>query len=220
MGLVASGSPNKIGANYSYVLGRRVELHGELALLFPRSPQAKKKLLADLSISAAGASEKRNLPAQSVLGGSYTFRSGLTLTAEWHHDGEGLSGSENRKVYDQIAVDSALAREALTLGDPGGFPAITQLVAASGMLGGVRQNKDTLFLMTGLLWGHEKFSMQLVALRQLQDGSTALIPSFNAQLHRNWQVYLRPSFFMGKRESEYGSMITKMVLTMGLRYNL
>jgi len=220
MGLVASNSPNKLGANYSYVQGKNLELHGELALLFPGNLQAKRKLLADLSISAAGAVEEQNMPVQSVFGCGYTFLSGWTLTAEWHHDGEGFSSVENRLLYDRMAVDSTLARDALTLGDPAGLAAVSRLVAANGMLAGIRQNKDTLFLMAGIVWDHEKFSTQSVVLRHLQDGSTALIPSINAQLNRNWQLYLRPSFFLGRRKSEYGSLMTKMVLMLGLRYNL
>jgi hypothetical protein len=123
-------------------------------------------------------------------------------------------------MYDQIEIDSSLARNALMLGNPEGLPAIERLAAAAGILMKVRQNKDTLFLTTGFSWGHTNYSVQVVALRQLQDGSAVLIPSFSAQLGRNWQAYIRPSFFLGNQKSEYASLMSKMVLTMGLRYNL
>jgi hypothetical protein len=94
------------------------------------------------------------MPVQSVFGGSYALGSALTLTAEWHHDGEGLGKAENRRLYDQIEMDSGLARDALMFGNPGGLPAIERLADAAGILTEVRQNKDTLFMTTGFSWGH------------------------------------------------------------------
>jgi len=225
VGLLASGSANKIGANFSYVLGSPLELHGELALSRPRGGQAKELFLAGLGIAPPDGSEgsfakPRDLLAQSVLGGSYTLRSGWTLTAEWHHDGEGLDHAENRLLYSQMAADSLLAREALTTGDPNGLAALARLTGAAQRLAGIRQNQDTLFLMAGVIWGHEKYSLQAVALRELQDRSMALIPNLNAQLQRHWQLYLRPCFFVGRAKSQYGSQIYGSVFTVGLRYNL
>jgi hypothetical protein len=225
MGLVASGSPNRLGGNFSYVVGSSLELHGELVLFRPRGPQAKDRLLGELGIPAPGddparPNGTRDLLAQSVLGGSYTLRSGWTLTAEWHHDGAGLGHAENRLLYAQLDADSALARVALETGEPAGFAALERLTKTAQALPPVRQNQDTLFAMGGVIWGHEKYSMQMVALWQLQDRSMALIPNLSAQLHRHWQLYLRPCFFVGRPRSEYGSQLYASVLTVGLRYNL
>jgi hypothetical protein len=228
MALLASGTPHRLGGNFSYVWGASTELHGELVVMRPTVPQAKTRFLQDLGVvpptwnhpaEQPGRASGR-LVAQSVLGGNYTFRSGWTLTGEWHHDGDGLGSSENSLMYDRLATDSELAVAALTDPDPNALAALGRLAIAGHQLPGIRQDRDTLFAMASALWGHEKYSLQAIALSGLQDRSVVLIPGFSAQLHRNWQLYVRPSFFLGKRKSQYGSHIYDSVFTAGLRYNI
>ncbi len=228
MALAASGAPHRLGGNLSYVWGTSTELHGELVVMRPTVPQAKMRFLLDLGVAPPNWNQSPErlgdvsdrLVAQSVLGGNYTFRSGWTLTGEWHHDGDGLGSSENRLMYDRVEIDSELAAAALPVADPNAVAALQRLAAAGQRLPAIRQNRDTLFVMASAHWGHEKYSLQGIAFGGVQDHSVVLIPGFTAQLHRNWQLYLRPSFFLGKRKSQYGSQIYDSVFTAGLRYNL
>ncbi len=228
MALLASSAPRRLGGNFSYVWGASTELHGELVVMRPTVQQEKTRFLHDLGVappnwhqcSEGPGGVSCGLVAQSVLGGGYTFGSGWTLTGEWHHDGDGFGSKENRAMYDRVEIDSHLAAVALREAEPDAVVALQRLAFAGQQLPGIRQNRDTLFLMASALWGHEKYSLQGIALGGMQDRSLALIPGFTAQLHRNWQLYVRPSFFLGKRKSQYGSQIYDSVFTAGLRYNL
>jgi len=228
MALIPSDAPNRLGCNFSYVWGSSTELHGELVLLHPTLPQEKTRLLADLGLLAPtvvdiawpSPQDARRLIAQSVLGGNYTFRNAWTLTGEWHHDGQGLSSGENGLMFSRLQADSGAVARALAGGGIDDASAFERLAGAAQRLPGIRQNRDTFFLMGSTLWGHEKYSFQVIALSGWQDHSTTAILGFGAQLHRNWQFYLRPSFFLGKRRSEYGSQIYDSAFAAGLRYNL
>ncbi len=162
----------------------------------------------------------RRLTGQSVLGGNYTFPNRWTLTGEWHHDGQGLTSGENALMYNRLEGDSDLVAGGLNGGGVDALSALGRLAGAAQKLPGVRQNSDTLFLMAGTVWGHERYSLQLIGLSGWQDRSTIAILGLNVQLHRNWQFYIRPSFFLGKRKSEHGSQIYDSVFAAGLRYNL
>lgn len=228
MALLASNAPHRLGGNFSYVWGSSTELHGELVLMRPSVPQAKMRFLEQLGLAPPisdplsdwPGDASRRLVAQSVLGGNYTFRSGWTLTGEWHHDGDGFGARENRLTYDRLEAASLLVPDALHTGDTDAVAALEQLAFAAQQLPGLRQNRDSVFGMASVTWGHERYSLQAIAFAGVQDRSVVLIPGFNAQLHRNWQVYFRPSFFLGKRKSEHGSQIYGSVFTAGVRYNL
>jgi hypothetical protein len=123
-------------------------------------------------------------------------------------------------MYARLEADSAQAAAALRFPDPDAAPAFQRLAEAGRRLPAIRQNRDTLFIMGSTVWGHERFSLYGIGLTAVQDGSITLIPGFSADLHRNWRVYLRPIFFLGRRRSESGSQPYSSVLTLGLRYNL
>jgi hypothetical protein len=224
MALVSSGQAAKVGGNFSYVLGRNLALHGEAALFRPRTGlDAKLSLLEELGIGSpevAMETEKvQPLLVQSVLGGAYSLPSGWTFIAEWHHDGEGLTGPQNRALYARLDADSRQAAGALESGDPADLLALARLLQAARLLPQVRQKQDTLFTAATRTWGHERFFLQGVGLTQLQDGSSLLIPQFGMQLHRHWQLYLRHTFFLGSPRSEYGSLPYSSTSNLGLRYN-
>jgi hypothetical protein len=227
MALAASGQPARVGGNFSYVLGSSLALHGELALFrSPGVPDVKSTLLQEFGIHPVSNPEEnpfsagaRPLLAQSVLGGAYSWRSGWTVIAEWHHDGEGLSGLENRALYSRLDQDSRQAGAGWESGDPAALLALGRLLKAAPMLTQVRQRQDTLFLAATRTWGHERFSLQLVTLKQLQDGSSILIPQLGMQLRRHWRLYFRHSSFLGSRRSEYGSLVYSSTSNLGLRYN-
>jgi hypothetical protein len=226
MVLLASGEADRLGCNFSYVLGSRLELHGELALHRQRPGLDRKgQLLVDLGpgwldqAPETAAFDGRPVRAQSVIGGTYAPKGGWTVIVEWHHDGEGLSSAENHFVYDRLRQQSLGAVEYLENGNPSAGAAIMGLMDVAGRLSGIRANRDTLFLVGSVSWGRERFSLQNVLLGQFQDRSAAWIPQLFVQMGRHWQVYARHCAFLGKPASEFGSSIYTSLSNLGLRYN-
>jgi hypothetical protein len=219
MALLSSGQSARLGGNLSYVVGRSLALHGELALSRPGTRLvARTTLLEGLGILPE--SQRAEGPVvQSVLGGAYSLPSGWTFIAEWHHDGEGLTGLQNRALYRTLDLDSRQAAGFWESGDPEALLALGRLLKAAGLLSQVQPRQDTLFSAAIRTWGRERFSLQVVGLTQLQDGSSILVPHFGMQVRRHWQLYFRHSAFFGSSRSQYGSLPYSSTSNLGLRYN-
>jgi hypothetical protein len=209
MTLIPRIGPRKAGGNFSFVGGQGWELHGELSVYRRRD-----SIAIPVSLPVA-----RGTIVQTVLGSNLTLRNGWTLTGEWFHNGEGLSRQENRSFFDQAAADSRLAIEAggkTTLPEN---PALLRLFASAALMYSRPMTRDVLFLMGSHFWKRARLGVQAILLQNLNDASSTVIPQASYQFERHWQAYLRASLYLGKAQSEYGSMPVGASLNLGLRYS-
>ena len=219
MALYPSQASPKFGANFSHVVGRSLELHGELAWGKTRGSCSVCSLMQGL-VGPPLLVENTATRIQGVVGFNYTLPGGWTLAGELNHDSSGWRRSQSRSFYDWLEQKSDEALEARESQANSWSPALQQVLTALQQLSEVRQSRNNLFFMASRFWDHQRLGCQLILLTNLNDVSSILIPQLNLQLKRNWAVYLRGNLFLGAHRSEYGSFIYDTVFNLGLRYNL
>jgi hypothetical protein len=205
MALIPSRAPARWGANFSYVLGNSLEVHGEAAV---RN-----------GFVAINPVVRYQRVWQSVIGFNFTFKNGWNTIGEWSHNGEGLSQSESRDLFQEAArLSSVLSSEP---SQPiGQNPVLFPFLQLQKRYAEVAPGRDLLFLMAGHYWKQGRLGFQAILLGNLADHSFSLIPQVNYQVKKRWGVYLRGNYFSGKAESQFGSLVYQGVLNMGVKFSL
>jgi len=220
MALYPSQASPRFGGNFSYVLGRSLELHGEFAWGKAGPPCPSCTFIPGLAQPGVLEEDTATTRIQGVVGFNYTLPIGWTLTGELNHDSSGWRRSQSRRFYEWLEQESDEALEARRSQASPWSPALLQVLTALQQLSEVRQSRNNLFLMASRFWDHQRLGCQVILFTNLNDVSSTLIPQLSLQLRRNWSVYMRGSLFLGPRQSEYGSFIYDTVFNLGLRYNL
>jgi len=133
----------------------------------------------------------RRRDRQLLVGAAYTLESGPTLTAEYFYNQDGCVD----------APIQACLQERGALLDP-----VRPLV---------RRRYAMLQLVDTKIMG--KLNVYARATRNLDDSSSQFVVNLEYELGQHWQLYAIPTWYRGKRDSEFGSLL-KRSLFVGASY--
>jgi hypothetical protein len=194
MAFVASAADHHrvaFGGNFTHVVGRQLEYHGEL--LVHDDESSWRRVLAPREPTPA-----RRISA--VLGLQYTFDLGLNAIAEYYRDGNGLSS-----VLWSRLMDAAVAA-----------PAQAQAAAANTGTLTRPTRRDFLFLRGSRADTDGLLLPELIVLVGLDDGGSTWVPTFRIAPTRHVQVYVRGLILTGPARSADGSAPTSSTVSAGL----
>jgi hypothetical protein len=195
MAVVASAADTRrvsFGGNFTHVIGRQFEYHGELLVhdddsiwrqrLAPNDPTRPRRVSA-------------------VLGMQYTFdRAGLNMVAEYYRDGNGLSSVLWDRLMEVRAAAPVAAAQATTGGGTLTRPTRRDFL----FLRGARVNVD------GLI------QPEILTLIGLDDGGVTLVPTLRFVPTRHLQYYVRGLVLTGPARSADGSAPTASTISAGV----
>jgi hypothetical protein len=178
--LVASASSERddaVGANFTHVIGRRLEWHGEWLARYRRANGT--------SGPEPGTPDGRALSA--LVGCQYTFDAGVSVVVEYYRDGAGL---------DPDAWDRAVAL--LHAPHPAGAGVPIASAARPTGAAGLRQFA---FVRAAPASGELRVTPEAVAIVGLDDGSVTLVPAVTWTVRDHVQIYGRATALTGRRDS-------------------
>lgn len=203
--VVASGADTRrasFGGNFTHVVGRRLEYHGELLVhddestwrqrLAPRDPRARR-------ISA-------------VLGLQYTFDLGLNAIVEYYRDGNGLSPALWARLMDGVSAASSVTASSVAASSA---PSAAVAAATGGTLTRPTR-RDFLFVRGSRANTNALITPELIALIGLDDGGLTLVPTVRIAPTPHVQFYVRGVILTGPARSADGSAPTASTLSGGL----
>jgi hypothetical protein len=186
----ADGRRVSTGANFTHVIGERLEWHGEWLLHDGISPW-----LARLDPAASGART-----ASALLGVQYTAANGVNLVVEVYRDGNGLDGAAwNRLVG-------------------GARPAVSQPGATSAASAAIGRpsRRDFVFLRAARASTTARWRPELMAIAGTDDGALTIVPTSAWTIRDHADVYVRGVVLTGARRSEPRAAPIAGTVTAGL----
>jgi hypothetical protein len=170
------------GANFTHVIGRRLEYHGEL--LVHDDESAWRRLLVP--------GESRPREVSGLVGLQYTMDLGLNLIVEYYHDGNGLSSSLWSRLYEgaerQRMMDTLVG------------PVAADVPPAAGPRGRPTR-RNLLFLRGSTANTDAVISPAWISIFSLDDGGVTLVPTLTIAPTRRLQVYGRAVALTGRARS-------------------
>ena len=201
---------------FDYTIGQRIGLHGEVAgtrgtdTLFPRSIlPGNQAILFGHDFEAPLRQQRDALYLRYLVGLNYTFGNGLNVIAEYYHADEGLTSGE----WDGFIAQADYSRK---LFDTGSFPpafdgrSIPELNLLQAMQvlrrGSVR--RDYLFVRAAHALAGGRLKGELLGLIGLNDRSFMLAPEVSFTPASRMLAYIRGTAFIGRPQTEFGSIPT------------
>jgi hypothetical protein len=213
---------SRYGGNATYVLGQALELHGEFIA------QRSSPLSYPLAITRTDPNVTFTYPpyallkendggiyCKSLIGVNYTFPSGWNLIVEYYRDGQGLSSVERRRFDSFVLYNEGQQR--LLAGEDSiiTLPAANLLWTLQG-ISGFNRAQDYLFARISRDRIARKWSFENMAIFSFRDGSSIWIPQASYDFSGRIGIYLRYTYYVGKRNSEFGSLPFRSTLNLGL----
>ncbi len=178
LALVASGAEGRrfsAGANFTHVVGERLEWHGEWLVHDRTSPW-----VARLDPAAAGA---RTMSA--LVGLQYTSASGVNVVLEGYRDGNGLDATAWQRLVGGAAMAQAPA------------PAASANTATDRP-----SRRDFVFVRAARAASDGRWNPELMTILGMDDGSVTIVPASGWTLRAHVDVYVRGVLLAGARRSE------------------
>jgi hypothetical protein len=196
LALVASGADGRgmsAGANFTHVVGERLEWHGEWL-----AHERTSFWVARLDPGAAG---ERTMSA--LVGLQYTFSSGLNLVLEGYRDGNGLDAALWRRLVDGASASAAQAAAPATTADTSG-----------------PSRRDFLFVRAARSSSDARWKPELMAIVGADDGGLTLVPASAWTVGTHVDLYVRAVALTGARRSEArnGPIRATMLVGVAVRY--
>jgi hypothetical protein len=192
LALVASGADRRrfsAGANFTHVVGERLEWHGEWLVHDRTSPW-----VARLDPPAAGA---RTMSA--LIGLQYTSASGVNVVLEGYRDGNGLDDLTWQRLVD--GARGAMAQPS---------------TPASPLATGRPSRRDFFFARAARASSDARWKPELMTILGLDDGSVTIVPTSGWTLRAHIDVYVRGVALVGASRSEARDAPVRAMVTVGL----
>jgi hypothetical protein len=219
------GSPNRFGANATYVIGQSLELHGEFLaqrgsrLLYPlASAEADPRITYSAPPFGYLKEHDPDLYFKALAGLNYTFVTGWNVVMEFYRDSEGLSGMESNRQISFITYNEEL--HALQAGpDPSRIT-----LPAANLLWSLQQYnrmipaKDYFFARVSRSRMRQKWDVEGITLVNLRDGGSTWIPQVSYDFSQRFGAYMRYNYYAGSRYSETGLLPVRSSWIAGLAF--
>jgi hypothetical protein len=199
LALVASGADRRrlsAGANFTHVVGDRLEWHGEW-LAHDRTSPWDARLDPACPERCRGAAGARTLSA--LIGLQYTSASGVNVVLEGYRDGNGLDDTQWQRLVGG-------ARAAMTQPST---PASTVATARPS-------RRDFVFVRAARASSDARWKPELMTILGVDDGSVTIVPTSGWTLREHVDVYVRGVALAGPRRSEAREAPVRAMVMLGL----
>lgn len=214
----------KMGANFTKVFGDALEIHGEFL-----GQQGRDELVHLISQVASPDTIFRSYPfasgrdaseffAKFLVGFQYTFRNDYNLAMEYYHNGQGMESGDWQRFLNYLSFANSQLDDPRWIGSQGNLAA-ANLLWSTGALSPTGSTRDYGFArLYAPRIASDRLSADIIAVMNLQDCSMVLIPSSSFYLGRQVSAYLRWSGYVGRRQSEFGGLLEKYSIHLGLSF--
>ena len=221
VGHYREGQRLEIGANSSYVIGENLELHGDILGKKGSSALYHPIITSDDPDQFYGSypyqplfADSREIYSKILLGGQFTFDSGINLALEYYHNGEGLNLQQWQRWMNFVRFQDAIQRGTIVV--PPGLVTSSRINLLWSLLtlsprGAMRDYLFARIAHTIDSWGGET-----LCFMNAEDRSLVIIPTITYKPIASLSVYVRCAFYAGRDGSEFGSLFTANALTLGL----
>lgn len=207
-----------LGINYAYVIGEKMEIHGEFSAqrgsnhfyhpliedpitLYQKDPFMRLKKKND------------TIMCKYLLGFQYTFFKNILWIMEYYHQDQGYSQNEWHRTIDYVHYLDELRDTPLR-----DLAEVNILWALK-----VYSSKGTMrdYCLNHLEIPLEKrIHLSATVLTNMADFSSLFIPQLKFRLEKHFTFYARSFIFLGKRETEFGEFFNSYTFEAGLRFEL
>ena len=219
------GDRLEAGANWSYVVGENLELHGEF-LAKKGSSTLYHEILWSENPGQIFASYPYTAPFDNsneifyklLLGEQYTFENGINIALEYYRNMEGLTKTEWNQWMKFVKLQNGIQQGSILVPPEMIGPSRYNLLWALQTLSSRGTMRDYLF-------GREYYSaggwdFEFIQLMNADDASVVLVPTVTYRISQFFSVYGRFTSFVGKSDSEYGALFTKNSTNLGIQFQL
>ncbi len=203
------------GLNFAYVLGDRLEIHGEAGW---RSGSERPRHLAleqgnvlfiQSPYETSFRNEKRPF-GDYLVGFQYTFPSDLFWVFEYYHRDDGYTREEWQRLTEYARFLDQERQAGFSEAALGNLLWCFQLFSAQGAM------RD--YFMSHLQYPlSSRLDLQATVLLNGQDWSSVFIPEVSFRTGNSLSIYLRSFIFEGRADSEYGSFFQSGTIEGGIR---
>jgi hypothetical protein len=213
------------GANFSYVIGNQLELHGECIAKMGSSYQYHRIITTDNEEQIFFSDpymplheNSKQIFYKALIGGQYTFDNGMNLALEYYHNAEGLSSQEWNRWMNFVRFQNAIQKGTITVPPELVEPSRLNLLWSLRTLSprGTMRN----YLFARGFYSEENWSFETICFMNATDLSTVLVQSITKRVWENCSLYIRYTEYLGRDSSEFGSLFTTDVLNLGIGVQL
>ncbi len=203
------------GGNFAYVIGERLEIHGELSAQrgsyrpYHRAISEENTLYFENPMQFLKRNDRRWFD-QYLIGINYTLPKNISWILEYYHQDQGYSRREWQRVIDQVKFASSYFETPLAELAQGNVLWGLNVFSARGAL------RD--YLMNYLdIPVTQNVELKSTSLINLNDGSLVTIPEIAVTIKNHFTFYARSFIFKGKKNSEYGELFQSHSIEGGMR---
>lgn len=225
VGHYKQGDRLECGANFSYVIGEQLELHGECIAKMGSSFQYHRIITTDdekqIFVSDPYIplyDNSKQIFYKALIGGQYTFDNGVNLALEYYHNAEGLSSQEWKRWMNFVKFQNAIQKRTITVPQELVEPSRLNLLWSLGTLSPRGTMQDYLFARG--FFSAESWSFEMICFMNTNDMSTVIIPSVTWRVIEKCSLSVRYTAFLGRDGSEFGSLFTATALNLGIQFQL
>jgi hypothetical protein len=225
IGHYKQGDRLECGANFSYVIGDQLELHGECLAKMGSSYGYHRIITTDNERQIFDSypyvplyDNSRQIFYKALCGGQYTFVNGVNLALEYYHNAEGLSLQEWNRWMNFVKFQNAIQKGTITVPPELVEPSRLNLLWSLRTLSPRGTMRDYFFARG--FYSAESWSFEAICFMNANDLSTVMIPSITQRVSENCSLYVRYTIYLGRDGSEFGSLFTTDVLNLGIGVQL
>ncbi len=219
------GDRLELGANWSYVVGNNLELHGEFlgkrgsSNLYHEiiGTDDSHQIFSSYPYTAMYGNSGRTF-YKLLVGGQFTFGNGINIAVEYYHDEEGLSGLQWNRWMNYVKFQSDIQRGLVHISPDLVGASRNNLLWALYTLSPRGAMRDYLFGRE--YWGSDPWGIELIQFVNAYDLSAVIIPTISYRISENLSAYGRLSLFTGRSGSEFGAIFYKETLNIGAQVQL
>jgi len=219
------GDRLEAGANWSYVIGDNLELHGEFLAKEGSSMLFHQILWSDNADQIYSSnpyierySNSSEIFYKLLLGEQYTFENGLNIAVEYYRNTEGLSSSEWNQWMKFVKFQNGIQQGAVVVPPELVTPSRSNLLWALETLSPRGTLRDYLFGRE--YYSDGRWSLEFIQLMNADDASIVLVPTVTYRISQYLSLYTRFTKFLGKSDSEYGALFIDNSTNLGIQFQL
>lgn len=214
----------KFGANFTKVIGEALEIHGEF--LGQRGREGFVHLITQAvspdtifrAYPFIDDGDAKKFFGKYLIGFQYTFGNCCNLAMEYYHNDAAMDGDDWRRFLDYLLFANDELDDSRWIG-PQGNLAAANLLWSTQVLRTTGSVRDYVFarLYVPTIFT-DRLSGEIITVENLHDFSNALIPTLSFYLGQQMSAYVRWSGYLGTQRSEFGGLLEKYTIHLGLSF--
>jgi hypothetical protein len=207
-----------IGSNFAYVIGERLEIHGEFAAQkgsyqpYHQAITNADTFYFENPLQLLKRNEDRFFN-QYLIGINYTLPKNISWILEYYHRDQGYSKGEWKRVIDHVKFVSDYFETPFGELTKGNLLWSLNVFSSSGAM------QDYLMSYINIPVA-QNLELKSTTLINLIDRSFVSIPEIDITIKNRFTFYGRSFIFEGTKNSEYGELFQSFSIEGGVRFNL